>query len=212
MANGMYRGVASVARKIIKRYINVDGVARSIKNRYRGINGVARQTYASEIYLIQDGECLVDFTATSVWENYPMSSIYKVTEEEDYVEIYNRSFGMGAFITVDGIDLSGYSKIHIECEVSMYSTSANYMNRVALGAYDTADEALGTGSSWKQGDGTIFYRDIYTAGGDASDFVEISKSYDISGYNAIGHIFVYGTSYNTASDYSYVRIKNLWLD
>ena len=212
MGKGMYRGIGGVARKITKRYIGIGGVARNVKARYRGIGGVARQTFASDLYLIKDGEYQVDFTTTAVWESYGMGKNYKVTEGEGYIELYNDDTGMAALITEDGIDLSQYSKINIECEVSMYTPLSSAYNRAAIGAYDSTEEALGTGNPWTPGDGTIFYKDFYSAKGSAIDFVEVSKSYDISDYTDVGHVFVYGTSYNLSGDYSYIRIKNLWLE
>ena len=75
MAKGIYRGVSGVARKVTKQYRGVSGVARKVTKQYVGVSGVARQTFASDLYLIKDGEYQVDFTTTSY------GSWYKITDE-----------------------------------------------------------------------------------------------------------------------------------
>lgn len=216
MAMGLYRGVNNVARKVVEQYRGINNVARRIREEYRGINNVARQIYGSELYLIRDGEYEVDFQNTSVWSYYPItnsSTKFSVTDEEEYIQIYNEGFFMGGIITTDAIDLSRYSKMNIEAEVLLDIEGTTARNRAAIGAYDSAADAVGagTGSAWAAGEGTIFYKDIYTGIDTGGVSVPVSQSYDISS-SELGHIFAYVTSYNYGSDYSYLRIKNLWLE
>ena len=212
----LFRGVNGIARQVVEQHRGINNVARKITEEYRSINGVARKTFESELYLIRNGEYEVDFQNTSVWSYYPIthsSSKFKVTDTEQYIEIYNESFNMGGIITTDAIDLSSYSKLNIEADVLLNIEGTSAMNRAAIGAYDSAAEAIGAGtaSAWKAGDGTIFAKDIYTGTDTGGVAVPVTKSYDISS-SELGHIFAYVTSYNYGTDYSYLRIKNLWLE
>lgn len=49
MANGLYIGIGSLAKRIKSGYIGINGVARKIKKIYIGINGVARLAWQSVI-------------------------------------------------------------------------------------------------------------------------------------------------------------------
>ena len=210
----LFRGVNGVARQIVEQHRGINNVARKITEEYRGINGVARKTFGSELYLIRDGEYEVDFHNTSVWDNYPItnsSSKFKVTDTEEHIEVYNEGVYMGGIITTNAIDLSKYKKINIEADVLLYIANTSWQNRAAIGAYDSVPEALGTGNVLTAGEGTIFYKDFFSGTGDGTTVVPVSKSYDIAS-SELGHIFAYITSYNQGSDYSYLRIKNLWLE
>ena len=193
----------------VKRYSGGSWVNCSFVKKY--VDGEWKKIYPTDYYLIKDGKYQVDFSTTSVWSYSLVGSSFKVTEGDGYIQIYNMGYSMGAIITSNTIDLSQYSTINIEADISMYTSGSTYLNRAAIGAYDSIPDALGYGSTWTPGTGTIFYKDFYTVAGNSTTFVSVSKSYSISNYTADGHIFVYGTSYNLGSDYSYVRIKNLWL-
>ena len=214
---GVFRCVDGVARKVIAEYKGVNGIARKVVREYKGINGVARKIFGDEkLYLIRDGEYEVDFTTTSVWSYYPItnsSSKFKVTDAEEYIEVYNESYNMGGIITTDAIDLSKYSKINIEADVLLYVQNLYLENRATIGAYDSVPAALGGGTSnvWTAGEGTIFSKDVYYGTGDGTTVVPVSQSYDISS-SELGHIFAYTTSFNLSSDRSSLRIKNLWLE
>lgn len=214
----VFRSINGVARKVIGQYKGINNVARKIVAEYKGIGGVARQVFGNEeLYLIRDGEYEVDFQNTSVWDTYPhtdSSSEFKVTDAEEYIEIYNKSTYMGGIITVDAIDLSRFSTLHIEADIRLYTQMSNALNRAAIGAYDSAAAAVGTSTSsgWEAGEGTIFYEDIFTGRDNGTSTIPVSQSHDISNYSDLGHIFAYITSYNYSSDWSRLRIKNLWLD
>lgn len=212
---GEFRGIGGVARKIVAEYKGINNVARKVVGKYRSINGVARKISASEMYLIQDGEYKVPFQNTSVWSYYPItgSTNFRVRDEEEYIEIYNEGYNMGAIITTDPIDLSRFSRIHVEADIIYYVQTESLENRAAIGAYDSVPDALGAGTSgkWAAGEGTIFYKNIHIGTGNGTTAVPVSQSYDISS-SEMGHIFAYITSFNYGSDYSYLRIKNLWLD
>lgn len=216
MAVGTYRGVNNVARKVKKQWRGVDNLAREIKKEWRGVSNVARQVFSGDLYLIQNGKYNFDFITINAWDKYTApDSAFKVTEGDQYIEIYNYGYRMGAVITKNAIDLSQYSTLNIECEVKLKSNDTNSKNYVFIGASTDNTNALtnntSTGGS-TLGEQVIFRQSVYSKSGSMSDFEEVMYALDISNYSDLGYIFAYPSSLLRTDDESYLRIKNLWLE
>lgn len=86
MAQGIYRGVSSVARKVTKMYRGVSAVARQVKAGYRGVSSVARQFYSGTKTLTQTG-----IKSFNGWEGGETKTI-SVTFETPFIEIPTVTF------------------------------------------------------------------------------------------------------------------------
>jgi hypothetical protein len=121
MTIGMYRSVNGVARKLTKRYRDVNGVAREITKRYRDVNGVARLTFHSgDSSVLFDASNGGDNTiVTGGWETLAtfQKTDASVSVTDDYILFnlpYSLTWGALSGTTVNPIDITNYSKMHVE--------------------------------------------------------------------------------------------------
>lgn len=138
-----YRGINGVARRISKEYRGVNGVARKIVKAYRGINNVARKYFPSVVYLYDSGDLCSSFTGgwsyktgnsvaigSTGWTGVPT-----MTKASDHLLMYMKDLPpgnassdnyTGTWYTSNAINLSGYKKLRMVCDIQLGSAySAN---------------------------------------------------------------------------------------
>lgn len=200
--------------RTIKRYSNGEWINCSFAKRY--VNGEWKTVYPTEYYLIKNGAYVVDFTVIPLWKEMAGGVLTdNVTiNSAGYINIYNKGYSdMATLITVDAIDLSGYSAINIEAEAQVCLVNSTHENWARMGAFSSIPEACMTGGSVKYSSGILVYHGFYqfTGASSSNSYFAANGTKDISSINTPGHIFVDITCWNYDSEFSNLRIKNLWL-
>ena len=208
-SNGMWENVNT-----IKRYSNGEWVNCSFVKRY--IDGEWKTIYPSEYFLIKNGTFVVDFTVIPLWKNMAGGVLTDnvTVSSAGYINLYNSGYSdMATMITVDAIDLSGYSTLNIEADAQVYLLNASHENNARCGAFSSIPAATMEGSPVKYSSGILKYGGFYRYSGVANSttYYTADGTLSLSGINSTGHIFVDITCWNYDSEYSNLRIKNMWL-
>lgn len=193
-----------------KRYEN--GAWVDCDNAYRYENGAWVESLEVEpLYLIKDGAYQVDFTEIPFWNTVGSSTVTE-SPSNGYVEIYTKSSGMKAIITTDAINLKRYNTINIDADAQIYLASSSYENHARTGAFPSIPQSIVTGSPAAERPECMMYHSFYKyTGSITTSYKNADATVDISSLKESGHIYMGITSWNMTSEYSRLRIKNLWL-
>lgn len=200
----------------VKRYSNGAWVNCSFVKKY--INGAWVTVYPTEYYLIKDGVFNVDFSIIPLWKEQVLSDLIQdnvtVDSVNGYVNLKNTGYSdEGSLITTEAIDLTPYTQLNVEAEAQMYLASATYENWARFGAFSSIPEAVMTGSSAKYSNELLTGGGFYSFTGTANSttYYAANGTRSLADINTTGHIFIDITSWNIGTEYSNLRIKNLWL-
>ena len=217
MALKRYSGGAWNNVSAIKRYSGGAWVNCSFAKKY--INGAWETIYPSERYLIKDGAIKEGYSVIPLWVDYAGGNLTdNITENTaaGYTNIYSSGYSDMAVMVFDAMDLSRYSKLNIEAEAQMYLVSSSYANSAVTGVLSEMPKGISQGSP-AMGVSELAYHNAFYIYGNASGTAQSNKYYpanvslDISWINITGYIFIGVSSWNYNTEYSNLRVKNLWL-
>ena len=193
-----------------KRYAS--GAWTDCDNAYRYESGAWEEALEVEpLYLIKNGAYQVAFTEIPLWKNMTDSTVTQ-KPSNGYVEIVTDGLDMRAIITTDEINLKRYKQINIEADAQIYLGSSSYENHAVTGVYSELPATIATGDKATVRDECLLYNKFYTMTGKITTvFNTANATVDISGIKQDGHVFMGITSWNLNTEYSKLRIKNLWL-
>ena len=203
MAMGEFRKVNGVTRQIKKEYRTVNSITREIKKQYRTVNGTTRQFFSSTVetikYLFNNGDM------TSLTGGWIMYKSYQgtnpsVTVKSDHILCdfpYSAYYGAMSVCTVNPIDITGYSKLHVEGTFTRNQTSNDL--GIKIGLRNSTSNA-----SWENMDSAVFWHSTGATSGSFS----ITTNLSLTGnqYPIIGICENYGS--NTTQ----VKITKVWLE
>ena len=199
-----------------KIYKNGAWVTCSFVKRY--VNGEWITIYPTERYLIKGGEFTTTYTVIPLWIDYAGGNLSdNVTKNSaGYINIYSSGYSDMAVVVInEPINLAGYTKLNIEADAQIYLDNGSYANTARVGILSAIPAGLTQGNPSRNVSEVAFTNIFYQYGGNAvahsTTYYPANACVDISKVNITGYIFVGISSWNYGTEYSNLRIKNLWL-